>query len=180
MSSFRRKTGGGTFNPNDENIYFIAADVQTATEGLHTCMVMRGIKTPGTMKTIQFSGKFEEEPHLQAQFLSMVNGRELQLRTNQTWRIVMPLPTNPYRFPKGRLNRRCGFPDNNPIAAPFTVLDRNGRHLQILRATLPEKGDEVTVSYRHLLKTKTVTGTVTHRHCDNGSWSVYLNIEKEN
>jgi len=39
-------------------------DVAVMAEGVHLCMQMRGIKTPGTMRSCAWRGRFEVEPEL--------------------------------------------------------------------------------------------------------------------
>lgn len=50
---------------NTQNVAVIAS-------GVHTCMVMRGIKTDGTMVTSQLSGIFRTSNSARAEFLSLV------------------------------------------------------------------------------------------------------------
>jgi GTP cyclohydrolase I len=40
--------------------------------GVHSCMIMRGIKTEGEMQTSVMNGDFREEPTLRAEFLSLI------------------------------------------------------------------------------------------------------------
>ncbi len=47
-------------------------DVAVLCKGEHLCMVMRGIKTPGVMKTSVVRGAFRESDSARAEFLQMI------------------------------------------------------------------------------------------------------------
>lgn len=47
--------------------------VAVMATGVHTCMVMRGIKTDGRMTTLDTRGAFEDEPHLCERFLLLAD-----------------------------------------------------------------------------------------------------------
>lgn len=49
-------------------------DVAVLIEGVHMCMVMRGIKTPGTMITSVMRGKFRDPGLARMEFLQLVKG----------------------------------------------------------------------------------------------------------
>ena len=48
-------------------------DVAVLASGYHTCMIMRGIRTPGTMKTTVMRGVFLKESAARQEFLTLVN-----------------------------------------------------------------------------------------------------------
>ncbi len=48
-------------------------DVAVLGDGVHLCMVMRGIKTPGKMKTSIMRGVFREGHSARAEFMALVN-----------------------------------------------------------------------------------------------------------
>lgn len=50
-------------------------DVAVVARGEHTCLAMRGIRTPGVMHTSVMLGRFRERPELRAEFLSLIEGR---------------------------------------------------------------------------------------------------------
>ncbi len=47
-------------------------DVAVYAEGQHLCMIMRGVKTPGVMKSSVMLGAFRENAETRAEFLRMV------------------------------------------------------------------------------------------------------------
>lgn len=47
-------------------------DVAVLAEGVHMCMLMRGIKTPATMITSNMRGVFRDLPASRAEFLSLI------------------------------------------------------------------------------------------------------------
>jgi len=49
--------------------------VAVLVEGVHMCMLMRGIKTPGRMITSEMRGKFRSVPAVRAEFLHLVRER---------------------------------------------------------------------------------------------------------
>lgn len=48
-----------------------APDVAVLGQGVHMCMVMRGIKTAGVMKTSVLRGDFQQDPDLRRDFLAL-------------------------------------------------------------------------------------------------------------
>lgn len=63
-------------------VHQIADEIQSATDspdvavigsGVHLCMVMRGVKTPATMKTSVMRGVFLENTDARREFLQLVN-----------------------------------------------------------------------------------------------------------
>ena len=46
-------------------------DVAVVGSGVHLCMVMRGIKTPGTMQSSALRGAFKSNPTLRAEFMQL-------------------------------------------------------------------------------------------------------------
>lgn len=46
------------------------ADVIVMGQGMHLCMVMRGIQTPAVMTSLVARGRFEQEAYLRAEFLA--------------------------------------------------------------------------------------------------------------
>ena len=62
-------------------VHQIADEIATITgspsvavhgEGVHLCMIMRGVKTEGTMKTNVLNGEFRSNPELRREFMSLV------------------------------------------------------------------------------------------------------------
>jgi GTP cyclohydrolase IA len=47
-------------------------DVAVVADGEHSCMVMRGIRTSGSMRTSVMNGTFRSEPETRAEFLNLV------------------------------------------------------------------------------------------------------------
>lgn len=47
-------------------------NVAVVADGEHSCMVMRGIRTSGNMRTSVMSGAFRNEPEARAEFLNLV------------------------------------------------------------------------------------------------------------
>ena len=47
-------------------------DVAVMATGVHTCMIMRGIRTPGEMKTTVMRGVFFDKPEARQEFLSLL------------------------------------------------------------------------------------------------------------
>lgn len=47
-------------------------DIAVVADGEHSCMVMRGIKTQGNMRTSVMRGAFRAEPETRAEFLNLV------------------------------------------------------------------------------------------------------------
>lgn len=47
-------------------------DVAVVADGEHSCMVMRGIRTSGSMRTSVMSGVFRDEPETRAEFLNLI------------------------------------------------------------------------------------------------------------
>jgi GTP cyclohydrolase I len=47
-------------------------DVAVVADGEHSCMVMRGIRTSGSMRTSVMGGLFRSEPETRAEFLNLV------------------------------------------------------------------------------------------------------------
>ena len=47
-------------------------DVAVVAEGVHLCMVMRGVKTEGTMKSSVMRGAFRHAPEVRAEFFNMI------------------------------------------------------------------------------------------------------------
>lgn len=57
-------------------------DVAVIARGVHMCMVMRGIKTPGVMVSSALRGKFldSHRPEIRAEFMQLINiGKEAML-----------------------------------------------------------------------------------------------------
>lgn len=50
-------------------------NVAVVADGEHSCMVMRGIRTSGNMRTSVMSGAFRNEPEARAEFLNLVASR---------------------------------------------------------------------------------------------------------
>lgn len=48
------------------------SDIAVVADGEHSCMVMRGIKTQGNMRTSVMRGAFRAEPETRAEFLNLV------------------------------------------------------------------------------------------------------------
>lgn len=51
------------------------ADVAVLASGVHLCMAMRGIRTPGTMTTSVMRGAFRDDASVRAEFLSLTTVR---------------------------------------------------------------------------------------------------------
>lgn len=51
-----------------------SADVAVVIDGHHSCMSMRGIRTPGSMRSSVMRGSFREKDSTRAEFLSLVDG----------------------------------------------------------------------------------------------------------
>jgi GTP cyclohydrolase I len=49
-------------------------DVAVVVTGVHMCMQMRGIKTPGKMITSEMRGRFKGPTHTRAEFLQLIKG----------------------------------------------------------------------------------------------------------
>lgn len=47
-------------------------NVAVVADGEHSCMVMRGIRTSGSMRTSVMLGSFRNEPETRAEFLNLV------------------------------------------------------------------------------------------------------------
>lgn len=47
-------------------------DVAVVADGEHSCMVMRGIRTEGNMRTSVMRGRFREEPETRAELLNLI------------------------------------------------------------------------------------------------------------
>lgn len=50
-------------------------DVAVVVKGVHMCMVMRGIKTPGKMITSEMRGRFRDPGRARMEFLQLIEGR---------------------------------------------------------------------------------------------------------
>jgi GTP cyclohydrolase I len=48
------------------------SDIAVVADGEHSCMVMRGIRTAGNMRTSVMRGMFREEPETRAEFLNLI------------------------------------------------------------------------------------------------------------
>jgi len=59
---------------NDVSVLANVKDVAVLIEGVHMCMVMRGIKTSGKMITSEMRGKFRESGPARQEFLQLVKG----------------------------------------------------------------------------------------------------------
>ena len=52
-------------------------NVAVVADGEHSCMVMRGIRTSGSMRTSVMSGAFRNEPETRAEFLNLVAAKAI-------------------------------------------------------------------------------------------------------
>lgn len=50
-----------------------SSNVAVLADGQHTCMTMRGVRTPGTMRTSVLRGVFRSQPDTRAEFLALAN-----------------------------------------------------------------------------------------------------------
>jgi GTP cyclohydrolase I len=50
-------------------------DVAVVADGEHSCMVMRGIRTQGNMRTSVMRGRFRDEPETRAELLNLIAAR---------------------------------------------------------------------------------------------------------
>jgi GTP cyclohydrolase I len=48
------------------------SDIAVVADGEHSCMVMRGIRTSGSMRTSVMRGMFRSQPEARAEFLSLI------------------------------------------------------------------------------------------------------------
>jgi GTP cyclohydrolase I len=53
-------------------------NVAVVADGEHSCMVMRGIRTSGSMRTSVMGGLFRSEPETRAEFLNLVAAKTTQ------------------------------------------------------------------------------------------------------
>jgi GTP cyclohydrolase IA len=51
-----------------------SSDVAVLASGVHLCMTMRGVRTPGTMTSLDARGRFRDEPALRGEFLQLARG----------------------------------------------------------------------------------------------------------
>jgi GTP cyclohydrolase I len=49
-------------------------DVAVVVEGVHMCMIMRGIRTPGKMITSEMRGRFRDPGRARIEFLQLIRG----------------------------------------------------------------------------------------------------------